>query len=382
MICQESTQLKSLITITALLLALDGVEAQTSSAPGLPGAPASTSSTAWKIGPFDVSGMIDGYYSLGFNHPDDHVNGLRNFDDKSNNLELNMVSLTLDYAPEPVGFHVEAFAGRTFDIMNATTKDVTEMRPFKQAYVDVKPAWWHGLELDFGKFVSSAGAEAIETADNWNYSRSLLFVWCVPFYHFGLRASAPIGKHFDAGFQVVNGWNDITTGVTFKTVGLTGSWSPTSKVTWMDTWYRGPDENRGNRGLRNLYDTVLLLTPSSKMSFYVNFDYLHDSPRYSPSWQVYGIAGAAKRQLTRKLALNSRLEWLNDRAGMATGTGQQVKEFTVTGTYALLDRLSWWLEFRNDWSNQPVFNRGNETAAVKSQPTALVGVVAIIGPKK
>jgi hypothetical protein len=28
--------------------------------------------------------------------------------------------------------------------------------------------------MDFGKFVTSAGAEVIEAKDNWNYSRSLL----------------------------------------------------------------------------------------------------------------------------------------------------------------------------------------------------------------
>jgi hypothetical protein len=47
----------------------------------------------------------------------------------------------------------------TFDIMGATEKDVAEMRFFKQAFIEVGPGWWKGLELDFGKFVSSASAE-------------------------------------------------------------------------------------------------------------------------------------------------------------------------------------------------------------------------------
>src|ERR1035438_296348 len=41
--------------------------------------------------------------------------------------------------------------------------------------------------------MTSAGAEVIETNQNWNYSRSLLFAWAIPYYHFGLRASIPIG---------------------------------------------------------------------------------------------------------------------------------------------------------------------------------------------
>ena len=97
---------------------------------------------------------------------------------------------------------------------------------------------------------------------------------------------------------------------------------------------------------------------------------------------IYGIAGAAKFQISNKLSLSPRLEWLNDNTGMATGTGQQVKEFTLTGTYALMDRLSGWLELRNDWSGQRFFNRGNEMANWKNQPTLLLGMVAIIGPKR
>ncbi len=328
-----------------------------------------------------VSGMIDGYYSLGFNHPVGHVSGLRNFDDKANQIELNMAALTLDYGPKPVGFHVDVGVGRTFDIISATEKDVSAMRFFKQAYLDVKPASWKGLELDFGRFVTSASAEVIETPNNWNYSRSLLYVWCTPYYHFGFRATAPAGKQFTAGFQLVSGWNNIVTGATFRTVGLTGSWAVSKKATWTNTYYGGPDENQGNRGIRHLYDSVLLLTPSDKTSVYINLDYLHNSPKYSPSYQVYGIAGAAKFQLTKKFALSPRAEWMSDKGGGATGVGQQVKEVTLTGIYAFMDRLSGWLEFRKDWSNQPFFNRGNETANWKNQPTLLLGMVAIVGPK-
>jgi len=336
----------------------------------------------WKLGPFDVSGMVDGFYSLNFNHPADHVNALLNFDDKGNRTELNMAILKVSHAPKPVGFELTAGGGRAFDIMGATEKAATGMRFFEEAYVDVKPAAWKGLKLDFGKFGSWAGAEVIDTPNNWNYSRSLLFVWCAPYYHFGVRASAPAGKQFTTGVQLVSGWSNIVTDATYKTVGLTGSWTPTTKVTWTNTYYGGPDENSANRGLRNLYDTVLQLAPSRKASFYLNLDCLHDSPEHTRSYTVGGAAAAAKFQFTRKLSLSPRLEWLDDGSGMATGTRQQVKEFTTTGTYALVDRLSMWIEFRNDWSNQPFFNRGHGIRVSQIQPTVLFGMVAIIRPKE
>jgi len=69
-----------------------------------------------------------------------------------------MASITLDYAPKPIGFHLDAGVGRAFDIMASAERDVTPMRFLKQAYIDVKPASWKGVELDFGKFVTFASA--------------------------------------------------------------------------------------------------------------------------------------------------------------------------------------------------------------------------------
>ena len=86
-----------------------------------------------------------------------------------------------------------------------------------QAYVSLKPAKWHGFQVDFGKFVTSAGAEVTETHLNWNYSRALLFA-NGPYYHFGLRTTAPLSKNFTAGVQLVNGWNNVEDNNSAKTV--------------------------------------------------------------------------------------------------------------------------------------------------------------------
>ena len=47
----------------------------------------------------------------------------------------------------------------------------------------------------------------------------------------------------------------------------------TSKVTWTSTYHAGPEKTGTNEGWRHLYDTTLLLTPTAKLSSYVNFDY-------------------------------------------------------------------------------------------------------------
>ena len=153
-------------------------------------------------GPVTFSGLVDGYYSLSFNHPASRTNQLRNFDVQANRLSLNMARMTLEHAPDPVGFRIDFGFGRTFDIVHSGEKDLAVMRNIEQVFVSVKPKQAKGFQADFGKFVTSAGAEVIETNSNWNYSRSLLFSWAIPYYHFGLRTSMPVHKHFTAGSAV------------------------------------------------------------------------------------------------------------------------------------------------------------------------------------
>src|SRR5262249_39416086 len=135
-----------------------------------------------------------------------------------------------------------------------------------------KPSQAKGLQLDFGKWVTSAGAEVIESYSNWNYSRSLLFALAIPYYHFGLRSAIPVGKHFTVGAQVVNGWNNLVDNNSGKTVGITSA-ATFGKVQWFTNYYGGPENTGTNTGWRNLIDTTLLFSPTSKLSAYVNYDY-------------------------------------------------------------------------------------------------------------
>src|ERR1700687_3150303 len=369
-------------------------------------AEAPSASPTWSVGPIDFSGLVDGYYSYNTNHPASQMNKLYNFNDSTNHFNLNIAKISLSHTADPVGFLVEIGFGRAFEIFNhqPTTVDRSSdtFRYLKQAYVSLKPAKAKGLEIDFGKFVTSAGAEVIETNDNWNYSRSLLFAWAIPYYHFGLRTSIPIGKYFTGGFQVVNGWNNVGDNNSGKTIGLTGTFT-TRKFTWSNNYYGGPENPGTNKGWRHMYDTTLLLTPSGKVNAYINFDYGQNrnfpivvgAPAVG-KW--YGVAGALHLQFTDKWAFTPRFEWLADPQGFATGTGvsQSLKEGTITGEYKMLEGLLARLEYRHDWSNQPFFQRGATLSTnpnfsanylgfpgtYKSQDTLTLGVLVFFGPKR
>ena len=340
--------------------------------------PAPTPKSVFTQGGMDFSFMFDGYVDGNFNHPNSGFNGLRNFDLRSDTLHVNMGMITIDRAAAPVGFHLDVGFGETFDVIHATDRAPESLKYFKQAYVSLKPKSWHGVEIDAGEFVTSAGAEVIETNQNWNYSRSLLFAWAIPYYHFGVRASIPIGK-FTGGVQVVQGWNNVYDNNSGKTVGLNGAYA-WKKVTWSHNYYVGPEKTKTNIGLRQLYDTTVLVNPTDKFSYYVNFDYGRDKNIGQGAAQWTGLAGAARYALTSKFALAGRLEFFDDIDGFSTGTAQNVKEATFTGEYKMSSWLMTRLEFRDDWSDQPFFQKNGGTA--KSQPTVLLGLVAFLGPKK
>jgi len=341
-------------------------------------APATNGSAAWSVGAIQFSGLIDGYYSLNFNHPASRNNGLRNFDVKANQFSLNMAKLTLEHAPEPVGFRVDFGFGRAFEIVHGADPAPEFMRNVEQAFISYKPAKDNGFQLDFGKFVTSAGAEVIETHSNWNYSRSLLFAWAIPYYHFGARATMPLNKHFSAGVSLLNGWNNVEDNNTGKTVGLSGTITA-GKVSWFHNYYVGPEKKDTNQGLRHLYDTTLLVTPNDKASLYLNFDYGVDRYVSGGSARWVGIAGAARLAVNSWFALTPRLEWFNDADGFATGAAQKLKEFTMTGEFKMKQGVFTRLEYRRDWSNTPFFDRGNQTGNHKNQDTLLVGFVAFFG---
>ncbi len=337
----------------------------------------------------DISGLIDGYYSYNQNRPSFTANGqandLYNFNDKTDQFNLSEARLTLNHDPDPVGAHVDLFYGRTNTLVNAGSHDQGDY--IEQAFLSLKPPKAKGFELDFGKFVTSAGAEVIESKDNWNYSRSVLFAWAIPYFHFGARASMPVSKVDTIGLQVVNGWNNVTSNNGGVTLGLTNALVK-PKYTWNLNYYTGPSNTDTQNGYRNLIDTTLLLTPSGKFNAYINYDYGQNRDGINSAgsgdknlnhWQ--GVAVAARGQISGASALAGRFEFFHDMNGFATGAAQELKEFTGTYEYKWLEGLETRVEYRRDWSDKNFFHKGDANL-VDAQSTVTVGFVAFFGPKR
>ena len=344
----------------------------------------------WKLGPMAVTAFVDGYYSYNYNQPttsaNNQTNDLYNFNDKTDTVDLSAVKLTLNHDPAPFGAHFDFMYGRTNELVTAGLQgDYIE-----QAFLSLKPKSAKGFEADFGRFVTSAGAEVIEAKDNFNYSRSLLFSWAIPYTHFGLRTSMPVSKTETIGVQVVNGWNVLTKNNGWATVGLTSAYVKT-KYTWDLNVYTGPENALPGHGYRNLVDTTVLLTPNAKFNAYINYDWGQNrdavvgtgksatGDHNINNWQ--GIAFAAHEQF-KQTALAGRYEYFTDPQGFETGTAQHLNEFTGTFEYKipkLPQTLITRAEFRHDQSDVPFFHQ-NAKAMVDGQSTVTAAVILVLGP--
>jgi hypothetical protein len=344
-------------------------------------APATPPPSAWTKHGIDFYVLGDGYGILNFNHPAAGENQLYNFDDTANEFHLNFAKFSMEKASGILGFRVDVGAGRTVDLISAGDDAPSGFKYLEQMYIEFRPPKAHGIQIDFGKFVTSAGAEVIESNANWNYSRSLLFAWAIPYYHFGARATIPVTKTFATGVQLVNGWNSLGTNNSFETVGLVGNFT-WKKATWSNDYYTGPQQEGPTRAYRQLYDTTLVLTPNDKTSVYLNFDYGTDKPEGGSRAKWTGFAAAARYQLTNRFAFAPRAEVFDDMNGWSTGVVQTVKEVTLTGEMKVANGLVSRLEFRRDMSGQPYFDRGAGVMVAKDQTTVALALIAFFGPKK
>jgi hypothetical protein len=142
----------------------------------------------------EFSGFVDTYYTYNFNEPPTGaLTPLRNFDSEHNQFTLALAEFAMSKpvtADERVGFRLDLDYGPVAGSVNAFEPgDKGVLENIQQAYVSYFAPAGAGLTIDFGKFVTMAGAEVIESKDNWNYSRSLLFALAIPYYHAGARVT-------------------------------------------------------------------------------------------------------------------------------------------------------------------------------------------------
>jgi Putative beta-barrel porin-2, OmpL-like. bbp2 len=329
-----------------------------------PAAPVAPPAKTWKD-LVTLEGLVDAYYQYNFTGDNSMVPPTnRQFDVNSNTFTLNYAKVGIGISSDNVGLRMDLGYGATGAIVNAANPADASSDPFlvQQAYATVIPV--ENLTIDFGKFVTWAGAEVIESNKNWLYSRSYLF-FNIPLLHTGLRAAYKISDMLTLQAAVVNGWNGVGIAPDIskdKTFGFNASITIPSGPAIYATVYVGKGETAVDPATGDVFaspDTrfvgdLVVAHTIGNLGLNLNVDYVKDDA--AGAWGTGFIGGAlmARFQVNDHLAVAGRGEYAH--VSQAAGDAFQYQEGTVGLAFPMAGRFEARAEARYDHSNQAVFN--------------------------
>jgi len=338
----------------------------------VPPAPASATPTpklTW-------GGLVDTYYLFNFiraSGADTLTPPVgRAFDTNANSMTLALAKISLNAALDPVAFQLDLGYGSVGTIINAanggslSAGNVGGSFLIEQAFGTISLPG--NLTLDFGKFVTTAGAEVIEANKNWLYSRSFLFN-AIPLVHTGVRANLKVNDQLTLQASLVNGWNNDPDNNAWKTIGVSASFTASPMVTAILTGYfgkEGPQAMGTTSGdLTVLIDAVGAFTINDKFGLNLNIDYIK-APPSSPVSGDYQIGASLMGRyiLTEHAYLAARAEFLSSHSDAASHT-TTVEEGTVMLGVPVGKNFELRPEVRADFSNDDVYAPVGMTGGTK-----------------
>jgi hypothetical protein len=307
-----------------------------------------------------------------FNEPDSDLITLHSLDNDHASPEFNFGQLSLLRPSEGwfiPGFGIKLDAGRTakhiksdWDGDGAVDRgDTFEKNSFdvQEAYLtwtvpDDSPAL-KGLTIKGGKFVTLLGAEVIEPWANYNFSRSFLFGFAIPFTHTGGLITYPVTDKVSVTGGVVEGWDNVKDNNNSPSFMGNVTVVASDMVTLSANGIYGPEQTHKIGPKRGVADFVATIKPTSALTFLLNYDWGHEEDitnggTHGAEWQ--GFAGIANYQFTDRFSTAVRGEWFDDSDAVRTGTRQVLYEGTVTAKYQLTQHLYGRIEYRRDQSTR------------------------------
>jgi hypothetical protein len=361
-----------------------------------------------------VNFLLDAYYGYNFNQPIGRANALRAYDVTSNSFSLNQTVALFESAPDPArgkrfGVRLDLQFGQATQTLQGNFVNETRPEIYRaifQAYGTYVVPLGKGLTVDFGKWASSLGPEGNYTKDQMNYSRSYWFNF-LPFYHSGLRLNYKVSDRFAVNYWLTNGTQVTEANNNYKDQLLGVNVQPTPKINWTVNYYRGQEHPDvvfypyGNApqnlptlqgdafspirpapdGLLHIVDTYANWQASPRLTLGLEGDYVQQRLfSYSRASRTWGGAAYAQYQVTPKVALAGRFEYISDE-GLFSGKIQSLKDTTLTADYKLGNELLLRGELRRDFSNQPFAYTDALGVLKKEQTTLTLGLVFWAGPK-
>lgn len=321
-------------------------------------------------------------------------NGYRRYDVAHNSFELNDIGFTLKRDLSAFSLFAQFDFGTQADIVNG----VTDGRNVSQAYISIHTPELQGWLLELGKFYSHVGYETVLAKNNWNYSRSLSFMFGQPTWHVGARAIAPSNGPLKMSFFVLNGEGqaDMKDNNKGKTLGAQVKFMPALNInlTYNGVW--GPEKDDNSSDYTMIHNVIGEYQHNDDLKFAADLTYgrmtnEHDFANTASNndnksiWT--GIALYGYITLTPTMYLSPRFEFFKAEEdagtlGMTNGANpkdETVNSFTFTFGQTLGDGLGVRYEFRRDSSdNDNAFAEDSGVGTDNKSDEQLTATVALL----
>jgi len=318
-----------------------------------------------------LGGLLDSYYSYNFTNTNPGSGNVGTFfNHQDNSFNLGLAEATLSITQGEAGGHLALVYGQESALGLGSGPGIDVL----QAYVSYDPGEW---SFNAGRLESWMGVEVVESNQDWNYSRSLLYWYTIPHWYDGLDIGWTAS---DGGVGIIGyaleGW-DNPTGVTpahgEKTFGLQVNLKP--DTTWNVTFngiigphpYSFTDSNLGYVG-----EGILTFNATDNLFFALDAEYGGQNWGSYPMYLVngstvssssfWGAAFYARYKFDHAWALALRLEevedgddlleyWLaplDNANNSATANDVEAREATLTLDHKFSRNLLFRLEGRYD----------------------------------
>jgi hypothetical protein len=299
------------------------------------------------IGPVNVSGMLDAFYTVNLDQAQeiDNINPVRAYDGRPG-FNFNMAELSLSMDAEPAGFRLDLVYGpEALGISNVLVL---------QGYASVKLG--KKTTVDAGRFVTPAGFELFESTGNWLYTRGLIFTWALPATHQGVRVGYAVNDQLTVTGYVTNGSDLYNNEESFdpspyKTGIVSGVWANDNTTVAVNAFYTKPPGSVDEDGF--LLDVVATHTMGD-LSINLSGDY---GTMFDGSWVALGAN--VLYALNAKWSVAGRFEYFDDQDGVRTGSvpdGLALWDLTAGAAYQAGKHVTFKGEVRYDKADADIFN--------------------------
>ncbi|MDX1907310.1 MAG: porin [Bacteroidia bacterium] len=332
-------------------------------------------------GKLTFGGYVETYYAFDVGRPADHNRPAFVYShNRHNELSLNLGLIRSSYDASRVRARLSLMAG---DYANANlAAEPGVLKNVFEAYAGAKLSKKQDLWVEAGIFPSHIGFESAIGKDCWNLTRSMM-ADNSPYYESGAKLSwtSQSGEWFLSALWL-NGWQRIrrVDGNQTPAFGTQATFKPNGSITLNSSTFIGndkPDSLRQMRYFHNLYG-IFQLTPSLAATF--GFDIgTEQTARGADTYNIWYTPVLMLRLTPAdKLTLSLRGEYYHDKAGViiASGTpnGFQTFSYTLGLDYLFHPQAVWRIEGRGYSSQDPVFVRKGDPAAINALFTTSLAV--------